>query len=277
MRIRWENGDEADTDVTLQDRILNRIERELRAAKADRKGQKEPAEHCFGERFRGLVPTDFTLEAYKTTWRSRTGGLGGLVTQELVAGDFCFGFWVPFRKPMIQWADVDQRNRNSARLKTGFFCRLEDARACYGFFVERSSEADGKGDWHRLLEWLSVPEHDDWLRSVAAENGLRIFDPQEAASFPGFLQASAAKWVWVQEESRTDVPSLSAFLVALPEEPRAALECAALMAKDRAVSRTLKLGRDIAVLLEALMPLYRASVGAEERKQDSQARRRTAS
>ncbi len=276
MRIRWESGEETDTDIKLQDRILSRFEREWRAAKAARRNQKEQAEFRLGEHFRGLSPTDFTLEVAKTNWRSRTGGLGGLVTQELDGGDLCFGSWVPFCKPEIHWADVDQRNRRPDQLQTGFFCRLDEAGARYGMFLERSSEADGKGDWHRALDWLAVPEHEEWLRSLAAGNGLRIFDPQETPSFPGFLQASEARWLWVQEELRTDVPSLNAFLVSLPPESRATLECAAWVPKDRAVGRTVKIGRDIAALLELLMPLYRASVGAGEPRQGNPARRRTA-
>ena len=45
MRIRWENGEESDTDLELQDRILSRIEREARTAKARPGAESEGAEH----------------------------------------------------------------------------------------------------------------------------------------------------------------------------------------------------------------------------------------
>ena len=275
MRIRWENGEESETELKLQDRILSRFEREVRAAKARPSAGREEAEPLFGPRFRGLAPTDFTLDAAETTWRSRTSGIGSSVTQELDAGEFCLGFWVPFRKPMILWADVDQRTGSAAQLRTGFFCRLDEARAYYGFFVERSSEADGKGNWHRFLGWLNVPEHEEWLRALAAGNGLRIFDSQDTSSF---IEASDAQWVWAEGDRRTDVPSLGTFLNTRPAEPGTVLECAAVVEKDRAVRRTLRLGRDIAQTFELLMPLYRASLGVEERepKPSKPARRRVA-
>src|SRR5512134_2990945 len=56
MRIRWENGEESETDVELQDRILRRFEREVRAAKARPGARQEEEEPHFGPRFRGLVP-----------------------------------------------------------------------------------------------------------------------------------------------------------------------------------------------------------------------------
>jgi hypothetical protein len=275
MRIRWESGEESETDLELQDRILSRFEREVRAAKARPSTPPEEAEPHFGPRFRGLVATDFTLDAAKTTWRSRTSGIGSSVTQALDAGEFCFGFRVPFRKPMILWADVDQRTGSAAQLQTGFFCRLDEARAYYGFFVERSSEADGKGNWHRFLEWLNVPEHEETLRSLAAQHGLKIFDCQETSSF---MQASGPQWAWAEGDQHTDVPSLGTFLSGRPAEPGTVLECAVVVEKDRAVRRTLKLGRDIAQTFELLMPLYRACLGAEgERKPSVPARRRAAS
>lgn len=273
MRIRWESGEESETEVELQDRILSRIEREVRAAKARPGDQKEVPEYYFGERFQGLVPADFSSDVAKTAWRSRTGGLGSAVIQELDSGGFCFGFWVPFRKPMIHWSDVDQKIRSAAVLKAGFFCRLDESNAYYGFFLDHSSDADETREWRRFLDWLSIPEHEVWLRSVAEEKGLRIFDP-ETASFPGFLQVSSAQWVWVEEGRRTDVPSLGAFLAALPAET-AVVECAARIEKDNAVRRTAKLGRDIALLIQALLPLYRAALGeGAEKKPSGPARRR---
>jgi hypothetical protein len=176
---------------------------------------------------------------------------------------------------MLLFADVDQRRGSAAQLQTGFFCRLDEARAYYGFFVERANEDDGKGKWHRFLEWLNVAEHEAWLRSSAAEKGLRIFDCQETSSF---LEASGAQWVWAEGDSRTDVPSLGTFLNTRSAEPGTVLEFAVVVEKDRAVRRALTLGRDIAQTFELLMPLYRACLGAKgERKPTNPARRRVAS
>jgi hypothetical protein len=152
---------------------------------------------------------------------------------------------------------------------------VDETRAYYGFFVERSNEAGGKSNWNRFLEWVNVPEHEQWLRSLAAENGLRIFDGQETSSF---LQASGAQWAWTEGDRRMDVPSLGAFLNTRPAEPGTVFECAVVVEKDRAVRRTLKFGRDIAQMFELLMPLYRASLGTEGvQKPSNPARKRVAS
>ena len=275
MRIQWENGEESVTELKLQDRILSRFEREVRAARARRLStRQEEFEPQFGPGFRGLFPTDFTEDAAKTTWRSRTSGIGTAVTQELGVGEFCFGFWAPFRKPMIQWADVDQRTGAATPPQGGFFCRLDEERAHYGFFVERSSEADGRGNWHRFVDWVGSPEHDEWLRALVAANGLRITDSQTGASF---LQASGSHWVWVEADGRSDVASVAEFLRNRPGEPGTRIECAVVVEKDRVVRRALKLGHDIAQVFELLMPLYRACLGvAWEPKVTRPARKRAA-
>lgn len=274
MRIQWENGEESVTEVKLQDRILSRFEREVRAAKARRLStRQEEVEPQFGPGFHGLVPLDFTLDAAKMTWRSRTSGLGTAVTQELGVGEFCFGFWSPFRKPAILWADVDQKTGSTARPQAGFFCRLDEERAYYGFFVERSSEDDGRGDWHRFNEWLAGADHENWLRTLAAANGLKFFDSRDGSC----LQPAGAQWVQVREEGRTDVPSLGGFLQAHPGEAGTVLECAVVVEKDRVVRRAQKLGRDIAQVFELLMPLYRAGLGVVwEPKPTRPARKRPA-
>ncbi|MHB8763251.1 MAG: hypothetical protein ACYDA8_02735 [Deferrisomatales bacterium] len=272
MRIRWENGEESDTDVKLQDRILSRFEREVRASRERPGTRQEDDPSDLGPRFQGLVPADFTLDAAATTWRSRTGGIAGSVTQELEVGEFCFDSRVPFRQPMVLWADVDRKAGSAAQFHAGFFCRLDEARAYYGFFVERTSDADGKGNWHRFIEWLSVPEQEAWFRALAAQTGLKIFDGRDTASF---LQASSTGWVWTEGDQRTEVPSLGAFFATRPAEPGTVVECAAVVEKDAAVRQALGFGRTIAQVFGSLMPLYRACLGAGgERRPSKPARKR---
>ncbi len=166
---------------------------------------------------------------------------------------------------MIRWADPDRGDRGPTGTRTGFFFRLDEDCARYGFFLEASPEHGRSEDWERTLAWLSAPEHEEWLRTLAVESELTLLDPQEACSFAGNLRPSEADWVWTAADgSRTAVPRLAAFLAELPRERPAVLECAATMPKASAVGRSLRLGRDVAQLLERFAPLYRAAVGVAE-------------
>lgn len=271
MRIRWENGEESETDVELQDRILNRFEREVRFAGVRPASFQDEPEIQLDRPFRGLLPADFTLDITKTTWRSRTGGLGGAVMREFAAGELCFGFWVPFRQPTIVWTDVTQKAKNAEQVRAGFFCRLEEARACCGFFLHRPGETGDGGHWDRFLDWLGVAGHEEWLLALAKEHGLAVSDPQVPDSL---LQAAKARWVLVDANGRTDVPSLGAFLRERPAEPGGAFELAVYMDKDRAVKRELEFGRDIAKLFTALLPLYKACLGVAAASKPAAARKR---
>jgi hypothetical protein len=274
MRIRWENGEESETDVELQDRILSRFEREVRAAGAgpgNRQAPDEDEPHR-APQSRGLVASDFSQDVSTTTWRSRTGGIGGLVSDQLKLPELCVGFWVPFRESTILWADVGQKTRSAAEVQAGFLCRLDAAQVCYGFFVRRPKD-EGEGSWYRLLEWLNVPGHEERLRSVIERNGLRIFDGP-SASASAFLHVRGGQWERVEDGQGTRVPSLSAFLDSAGQEPGALLECVTVIPKDVAVGRGRKIGRDLAQLFEALTPVYRVCLGLPEEPAPSGAARK---
>ena len=73
MRIRWESGEECVTDVALQEKILDRIEREVLVKKARLTSRdEEEAEARLAPQSRGLSAADFCRDLSKTTWRSRS-------------------------------------------------------------------------------------------------------------------------------------------------------------------------------------------------------------
>lgn len=266
MRIRWESGEECDTDVALQEKILDRIEREMLATKAPPKSRRDDEVQApLAPASRGLAVCDFSQDPAKTTWRSRTGGIGELVAHELSASDLCFGFWMPFLEPMIFWADVSQETRSVSKIRAGFLCRLDEDRACYGFFVKGEDDADANSPWRRLQVWLGAPEHEQWLRDVVKASGLRVLDGLSSPGKPGYLEPAGAGWAWVEGDSREEVPSLAAFLELRLNQAGTLLACAATTARDGAVARGRRIGRDIAQLFEALMPVYRVCLGLPER------------
>lgn len=276
MRIRWESGEESETDVELQDRILKRFVREVRATKGRPVVRAEDAEPQFAPRFAGLSAADFMADLSKARWRSRSGGLGGAVAQELKGAEFAFRFWAPFGEPRVLWADVDHATGNPAQVATGFTGRLDADRAYFGFFVARQDEADGKGAWHRFLAWLSAPGKEEWFRCLAAGHGLRILGACPHSSSE-CIQASGQQWASVEGTVRAEVESLSALLVAAGAGPGTRLECVATIERDRAVARGHRVARDMAQLFQLLMPVYRACLGLPEEAPPSiPARRRPA-
>lgn len=258
MRIRWESGEESESDVELQDRILRRFAREVRATRARPSALDEEAEPQLRRRFPGLASADFASDVSKTKWRSRNGGIGDAVARELKGAEFAFGFWAPFGRPMVLWADVDHATGDAAQVSTGFSCRLEADRAYYGFFVVNQDETDGRGAWHRFLEWLNSPGKEEWFRCLVAGHGLKILGASGAC-----IQAAGEHWSSDVDGVRAEVESLGA-LLSVPGGAGTRLECVGTMEKARAVTRGQRLARDLAQLFQVLMPVYRASLGSSE-------------
>jgi hypothetical protein len=67
MRIRWDTGEEINTSVAFQAKILTNMDREFAEATVQRRGKTPKS---FGEFFRGLHVQDLPK-----TLRGRTGGL----------------------------------------------------------------------------------------------------------------------------------------------------------------------------------------------------------
>jgi hypothetical protein len=264
MVIRWENGEEISTEIDLQQRILERIDRENRMREAARKKKAAKPQKArsaasrYGNKFNGFEEGDFKKNITGTNWRSRSC-LGGAVTEKLPKDKYSFNSWAVYRKPVIHWADVAHRDRGDSSLQAKFFAEVDDERLWYGLLLESPEDAGGvEHDYAAFLDWLKDPENEKWMCRTAAENNIAIYDIEERG-FKGTIRAEADQWQIHHPDGREDIDSLCTFLDALPGDRGVALNIARIEPKANVLKKETAISEDISGLFEVLMPLYEAA------------------
>ena len=224
MIIQWENGEKISTNIELQQRIIEEMEKERQERE-----RLEPKDNVtiqkhqrktlnFGKIFNGFREGDFKGNVTGTNWRSRSC-LGGAVIQRLDAGKFVFNSWASYRMPIIQWADIKHREKEKAWLQAKFLAQLDENNLYYGFYIERSNRpSDTQTDWNAFLSWASNIENERWLNKICIGNNLSIYDNyvKKERSFKGTIKSHNNKWRMHEQEDK-DIESFPAFLNSLPE------------------------------------------------------------
>ena len=265
MVIRWEDGKETSTSMELQRRIIARrhLERELEIAKAvTKQGAKKKKDAARRSGFLGFKETDFSQSITGTTWRKQ-GKLGNAVTTRLRTNGLKMKSRAVSRLPEVHWKDIHHQERNAKQLQAKFFVRLAEDNLCFGFSVDRSQKKfNGKDDWHAFMTWLKEPGNERWLKETAAEYDLRVFDKQEGGKpFSGQVSVVNGNWRMRDGDEEKDIESLADFIKTLPVTDQVRLNIANVVKKDVGLSRRVKIAEDISGVFDALMPLYKASIG----------------
>jgi hypothetical protein len=268
MEIRWEDGESIWTEVSFQKRVIQNMAFERAQAKAKAEAGSAAAakrasrKRAGGGRFHGFLETDFSHSVSGTHWRSRAQ-LGGAVTQRLDPGDFRINSWPVYRMARVHWVDETHRENADDALQAKFFTATAPDGIRYGFFIERPAATDDstQPDWDAFLEWLDVPENEQWVRETAVAEGLTLYDHNDdekgGSAFPGEIQP--AENGWRHEGHAGEIPRLSEFLDGLPPRKPASLMIARHVEKADAMARGADIANDIAGLFEILMPLYQAA------------------
>ena len=260
MRILWESGEEVTTPVSLQSRIIERMNQERTLTKTKRRGKgKQPPLSEYANNFEGLKEDDFSEEVAGATWRHHDS-LGGAVAVRLNSGKFDIASWPRYGLSEIHWADPNHWGHEDFRLQAKFFARLDENRLYFGFDIEGSDqEEDAKDDWNAFIAWLRDAKNDSWLNKVVYEHDLSIYDMKEEGAFTGSIMSDGAKWRLSNEGQEQEIESLAGFLDDLTSRARVDLQIAKTVEKGEVVTRGVKIADDIAGLFEVLMPLYEAS------------------
>jgi hypothetical protein len=259
MVIRWENGEEARTDIELQRRIMERREWEEHKRTREAEAAAKPARKAGGgahEIFTGLAPTDFKKSASGTRWRARNQ-LGGAVTTQMGASSFKFSSWAFGNKAEMHVQDGEHRLQD-AEDQARFFIRIDQQALYYGFQVARPGDTAAAGDWEGVMRWLALPENDAVLRAWAAEDMLRVENPAHPAS--GALQPSESGWQKAQRDAPLAMDTVADYIRQTPESMPFTLQLTAVIDKEAAVAGGAAIARTIARLFTRLLPLYRAAV-----------------
>jgi hypothetical protein len=258
MTIRWDIGDQIETDIRGQLRVLRNMEREFQDAQSGSRQGHVPG--FYGELFRGMQECDFSEDVTGTRWRSREQ-LGGAVAK-CVAAQYPVDSWAIYHRPEVHWANRTRYTAKDAWFQAKFQAVAGSEGLRAGFYVERPDNPnDNRDDWNRFVSWL-MNGGESILAKIVARYELRISDEcGEDEPFCGWIGVGEHGW----EHHCTDgslvlIPQLHAFLSDLKQECWIDL----IIQKNYKKTEALKLGpaiaSEIGSILTALLPVYEAAV-----------------
>jgi hypothetical protein len=258
MDIRWENGEEIDTPIALQRRIIERMqfEKEMEEAKKAQKAKKAKSSASKGgKKFNGLEVSDFTNSVSKTTWRGR-GQIGGAVATRMKSKQFKFNSWAVLRKPEVNWLDIDRQKQGEVKRQAVFYARVEEKALFFGLHIPLSDQGNAdENDWTVFMKWLEKGENSAWLAKQCNAHALYLSDLSQKG-FKGRLEPKDDQWVRTVGEKKEIVESLRGFLDEAGKATSLSLRVEKTVKKENALKKKQDVAADIAALFESLMPLY---------------------
>ena len=265
MRIRWlDSGEEIDTTVTMQQRILAAMQRAQEERMKAPKSKRAASLKEHGTLFTGLAETDFKDNVDGTCWRSRQQ-LGGAVTRLLVTDRAVIESCSVYRRPEIQWGDIAHGKQEKAWLLGKFDCLADEHALTCGFLIERSDTQERPGDdWIRFMEWLDVRSNLAWLHKTMNDLQLDIWD--RCSLFAGSISPVADGACWLMPTSNAvtrekhSLEALPEFLSLLPADKWVNLFIGTRIPKADALAHGKDVASDIAKVFNALMPAYESII-----------------
>lgn len=260
MQIRWETGEEIETDIDFQRRIIERMEFEQQQLVEKKAKKAKKADGGGRVKFEGLKESDFTKKVSGTIWRRRSC-LGGAVKVFSDSDRLDIKSWSIARKPMIQWADVSHRNPEIFNYQGKFFVRLDEDKLFCGYCIERSKKAEKNlGDWDVFLEWLHDGGNENHLRELAFDRNLIIYQFNKDGDIAWKISAADGQWRLEKKGQEKTIESLPDFLKKLSEGSRRIdLQIAKSMEKKEVIEKGVSIADDISAIFESLFPVYKAS------------------
>lgn len=262
MVIRWEDGEEARTDIELQRRIAERRQWEERKRLADRESaegaRRKSASKAPKPVFAGLAATDFKTSISRTTWRSRYQ-LGGAVIQKISPDQFQFNSWAVGSQPEMHVQDIKHHKTDHPAHQTTFFVRIDQQALYYGLRVVRPANGDGAlAGCPALREWLTSEENEQAVLAIADEYKLSACNRARPSVCIKTASGGGGWCVAEAPPSSSEMP-LAAFFDKTPPEAPLEFELFATLPKDDAVAAGTDIASRIAQLFTALLPLYKTA------------------
>lgn len=262
MVIRWEDGEEALTDIALQRRIVERRQWEERKRLADIKTAEDVRRKSAAKTrktvFAGLAATDFKTSASRTTWRSRSQ-LGGAVTQKVSTDPFEFNSWAVGSQPEVHVQDIRHHAATRPADQPKFFVRIDQQALSYGFRVTCPEDpVDALAGWPALRDWLNREENEQAVHAIAIDYHLLACNRVHPSAC---IRAVSDNGGWLSEEGEKPISegSLTAHFDATPAAEPLEFELFATLSKDDAVACGRDIASKIARLFNELLPLYQAA------------------
>ena len=265
LSICWESGEEIKTSAVLQNRIIERMQRERALTRGTKKGgkgkTKKPRLPEHVTNFQGLKEDDFSKGFAGGAWR-HYDGLGGEVAVRLNPDKFDMASWPRYGLPEICWADFDRRHHDDPGPQTRFFARLHEDCLYSGLCIGGDNGAiDAKDEPNAFFSWLRDPENECLLKEIVSKHDCSVYNIEEEHAFPGTILIAAGNWCLLNQGRKQEIESLCGFLDGLSNDDRPLdIQIAKIVSKDKVVRRGINIVDDITQLFELLMPLYEACV-----------------
>lgn len=260
MQIRWETGEETETGIDFQRRIIERMEFEQQQL-VEKKAKKAKKAAGGGRvKFEGLKEGDFSKKVSGSIWRRRSC-LGGAVKVFSDSDRLEIKSWSIARKPMIQWADARHRNPDIFNYQGKFFVRLNEDKLFCGYCIERSKKAEKNlGDWDVFITWLSENGNEQHLKDLAFDRNLTICQLNKDGDIAWEIRSADGEWRLDKKGQEKSLDSLPDFLKKLSEGSRRIdLQIAKTMDKKEVIEKGINVADDISGIFESLFPIYKAS------------------
>jgi hypothetical protein len=283
MVIRYEDGQTLVTSVRIQARIWENIqfehqmamaEERKRLAAEERKAARLRAARAKREKakpkFAGFEESDFEPKKRGLAWSTRKQ-LGKVLAYELTeSAEGKFGHWIVPRRSKLEVGRQGSFNTENREINASFLVAAEEEGLSFGLNVGKpGGRSKAAWPWRALIDKLTRTKTlSKTLHEALTEHNLQIDVWAMTKSYGQVarITAEGEGFLWQQEDAEQEVTrkmngkELAEYLKSVTPTKR----CELHVRKQFTVKTALKAGPRISVeilkVIEALMPVYDASV-----------------
>jgi hypothetical protein len=281
MKLRYQNGKTLDTSARIQARIWENIqfeeamarneERIRLAREARQEARKRGGKKRARPEFKGFQKSDFEPKSRGIAWSSRKqlGAVLALRLGELTKS--MFSYWIVPRQSAVHIGRKDRYNLDERDNNAALFVSVNEDGVTFGFYV---GKPDGrvlvKWPWLALVNALKKEANLETLRSAIETSGssLDVYAMRDTYGLVGKLKVDDSGFIWHEENETQEVTQplegekVAGHLRTVGKNKK----CEMFMRKRLPPSAALIAGSsvpdELVAVLETLVPLYDASVGA---------------
>jgi hypothetical protein len=281
MKIRYAGGGTLETNVDIQARIWENIqfekqmarseERRVQAREARLEARRRTQRARTRPKFEGFEEDDFEAKGRGIAWSSRKE-LGRVLAYELnhrTKGDF--GYWIIPREEGVHLGRKKHFERDDRDSIAVLFVRTDEDGVFYGLRVSRPpGKVDPQGHWASFLTALSQDaQMHGSLRSAMGAHGLYldVYAMQTSYGQVARITVEDQDFLWQHETADQavarpmDWEAIVDYLQDIAPGKRCDVFLRQRIARDEALTAGAGISKDIADVLESLVPLYDTIVG----------------
>ena len=286
MTIRYEDGRTLATTVRIQARIWENIQFEHQMAMAEErkrlaaeevKAARQRAALAKKERakpkFAGFQRSDFEPKKRGLAWSSRKE-LGRVLAYELTQKvEGTFGHWIVPRRSKLQVARQDKYNTEIRETNAAFLVAADEEGLSYGFHVGKpAGRSKAAWPWRALVDKLiKTKGSKQALHEALEQNDLQIDVWAMKTSFRQVarITAEGEGFLWEHEDAEQEISrqmngeELAEYLKSVTPTKRCELHVRKRVPAKKVLKAGPAVSGEILKVIEALMPIYNASVSKQ--------------